>query len=245
MKEAGMFRAKFTVCWLAPMLVAAAILSTGCGASHPEQQQLQQFFRASGLRDDQTLANFAVVSFDPKTEGQVMGFTIVSVSETRAEPLKIKELSKAVEDAQAADKEFNDRKKEYQDSHVDSLKRVLAAETANKKLSGPDSAVQAQWTKWRDDSGESAKKVSEARSALSAARPVAELSLSTPNGPAPDLTAVDGQLQTKDVTVDATVKAPDGSTSHKNLVVNMQRAVIKTPKGDKSGKWIFTAVKPA
>ena len=54
-----MFRSKFMVCLLAPMLVAAAILSTGCGASHPEQQQLQQFFRASGLRDDQTLANFA------------------------------------------------------------------------------------------------------------------------------------------------------------------------------------------
>jgi hypothetical protein len=245
MKEAGMFRSKFMVCLLAPMLVAAAILSTGCGASHPEQQQLQQFFRASGLRDDQTLANFAVVSFDPKTEGQVMGFTIVSVSDTKAEPLKIKDLNKAVEDAQAADREFNDRKKEYQDSHVDALKRVLAAETANKKPSGPDAAVQAQWTKWRDDSGESSKKVSEARSALSAARPVAELSLSTPNGPAPDLTAVDGQLETKEVTLDATVKAPDGSTSHKNLIVTMQRAAIKTPKGDKSGKWIFTAVKPA
>jgi hypothetical protein len=240
-----MFRPKFMVCLLAPMLVAAAILGTGCGASHPEQQQLQQFFRASGLRDDQTLANFAVVGFDPKTEGQVTGFSIVSVSETKAEPLKIRELNKAVEDAQAADKEFNDRKKEYQDSHADSLKRVLAAETANKKVSGPDAAVQTQWTKWRDDSGESSKKVSEARSALSGARPIAELSQSTPNGPAPDLTAADGQLETKDVTVDATVKAPDGSTSHKNLVVTMQRAVIKTPKGDKAGKWIFTAVKPA
>ena len=30
----------------------------------------EQYFRASGLRDNQTLANFAVVSFDPKTEGR-------------------------------------------------------------------------------------------------------------------------------------------------------------------------------
>jgi hypothetical protein len=240
-----MFRPKFMVCLLAPMLVAAAILSTGCGASHPEQQQLQQFFRASGLRDDQTLSNFAVVSFDPKTEGQVTGFKIISVSDPKVEPLKIKALNKAVEDAQAADKEFNDRKKAYQDSHVEALKRVLAAETAKKKLSGADAAVQAEWTKWRDDSGDSAKKVSEARSQLSAARPIAELSLSTPNGPAPDLSGVDGQLETKEVTVDATVKAPDGSSSHKNLIVTMQRSVIKTDKGDKTGKWIFTAVKPA
>ena len=43
--------------------------------------------------------------------------------------------------------------------------------------------------------------------------------------------------------IDATVKAPDGSTSHKNLVVTMERAVTKNP--DKNGKWILTAIKPA
>ena len=197
------------------------------------------------MRDEQTLANFAVVTFDPKTDGQVTGFTIVNVSQPVVTPLKIKDLNKALEDAQAADKEFNDRKKAYQDSHVDALKRVLDAERTKKKLSGADAAVQAEWTKWRDESGASAKKVSEARSQLSAARPIAELSLSTPNGPTPDLTNVEGQMESKDVMVDATVKAPNGSTSKKQLVVTLQRAVIKTPQGDKNGKWIITAVKAA
>jgi len=240
-----MFRPRVRLYFLAPMLFMSAILTGACGASHPEQQPLQQFFRASGMRDDQTLANFAVVTFDPKTDGQVTGFTIVNVSQPVVTPLKIKDLNKAVEDAQAADKEFNDRKKAYQDSHVDALKRVLDAERTRKKLSGADASVQAEWTKWRDESGASSKKVSEARSQLSSARPIAELSISTPNGPTPDLTNVDGQMESKDVAIDATVKAPSASTSKKQLVVTLQRAVIKTPQGDKNGKWIITSVKPA
>jgi len=226
---------------VAPVLATVAVLTGACGASHPEQQQLQQFFRASGMRDDQTLANFAAVSFDPKTEGTVSKFTIVNVSEPRVEPMKFKELTKGLEDAQAADKEFSDRKKAYQDSHSDALKRVLAAEAAGKKATGPDAAVQAEWTKWRDDSNASMKKVSDARSAVNNARPIAEMSLGNPNGPTPDLTNAEGQIETKDVTIDATLKAPDGSVSQKTMVVTMQRAVTKNP--DKTGKWIFTAIK--
>src|SRR6186713_2616583 len=133
-----MFRPKMSVYLLAPVLFTVAVLAGACGASHPEQQQLQQFFRASGMRDDGTLANFAAVNFDPKTDGTVTAFTITNVSEVRVEPLRFKDLTKALEDAQAADKEFSDRKKAYQDSHADALKRVVAAEGANKKLSGAD-----------------------------------------------------------------------------------------------------------
>jgi len=225
------------------MFFAAAILAGACGASHPEQQQLQQFFRASGMRDDQTLANFAAVSFDPKTDGTVTAFTIKIVSEPRVEAMRFKDLTKAMEDAQAQDKEFSDKKKAYQDSHADALKRVVAAESANKKLSGPDAVVQSEWAKWRDDSNTSVKKVSDARAAIQNATPIAEMSLGTPTGPTPDLTAVEGQMESKDVTIDATVKAPDGSTSQKTLVVTMTRAVTKNP--DKNGKWIMTAIKPA
>jgi hypothetical protein len=238
-----MFRPRLTVFLLVPMLVATAVLSGACGASHPEQQQLQQFFRASGMRDEQTLANFAAVSFDPKTDGQVTAFTIESVSEPRVEPMKFADFSKALDDAQAADKEFSDRKKAYQDSHADALKRVLAAEATGKKAAGPDATVQTEWVKWRDDSNTSVKKVSDARSALQNATPIAEMSLSTPNGPTPDLAKTTGQMESKDVTIDATLKSADGSTAQKKLIVTMQRAVTTNP--NKTGKWIFTAIKPA
>src|SRR4051812_26046504 len=98
-----MFRPKVTTVYvLAPMFVAAAILTSAC-SSRPEEQQLRQFFRASGMNDQQTLANFSTTNFDPKVDGQVTGFKVVSVSEPKVEPLKIKELNKALEDAQAAD----------------------------------------------------------------------------------------------------------------------------------------------
>lgn len=239
-----MHRPKATAYLLAPTFVALAILASACGG-HPEQPQLQQFFRASSLSDSQTLSSFASVSFDPKTDGQVTGFTIVNVSEPRIEPLKIKELAKAVADARAAEQEFNDRKRAYQDAHPDALKRVLDAEAENKKVARADAPVQAEWTKWQEDTGAVSKKISEAQSQLSSARPLAELSLSIPNGPLPDLTKADGQMESKDVTIRATIKMPNGSTTEKNLVVTMQRAVIKATPADKTGRWIFTAVKPA
>jgi len=238
-----MFRPKMTVYLLAPLMFAAAGVTGACGASHPEQGLLQQFFRASSMRDDATLANFAAVSFDPKTDGTVAAFTITNVSDVKTEPMQFKTLQKALDDAQAADKDFSEKKKAYQDSHADALKRVVAAESANKKLSGADATVQTEWTKWREDSNASVKNVSNARAAMQNASPIAEMSLGNPNGPTPDLTAVEGQMESKDVTIDATVKAADGSTSHKNLVVTMQRAVTKNP--DKNGKWILTAIRPA
>jgi hypothetical protein len=239
-----MHRPKATAYLLAPMLVAFAILASACGG-HPEEPQLKQFFRASSLSDSQTLSSFAAVSFDPKTDGQVTGFTIVTVSEPRLEPLKIKELAKAVADARAAERVFNDRKREYQDAHPDALKRVLDAETANKKVSRADEAVQAEWNKWREETKAVSKKISEAQSQLSSARPLAELSLSTPNGPLPDLSQADGHMESKDVAITATIKMPNGSTTEKMLVVTMQRAVMNATPADKTGRWIFTAVKPA
>ena len=86
-----MFRPKVkSVYMLAPMFVAVAILASAC-SSAPEENLVRQFFRASGLRDNQTLANFAVVNFDAKTDGTVASFKIVSVSPERSEPLKVQE----------------------------------------------------------------------------------------------------------------------------------------------------------
>jgi hypothetical protein len=239
-----MVRPNATLHLLAPMLVAAAVLAGACGG-HPEEAQLQQFFRASSLGDNQSLASFAAVNFDPKTDGAVSSFTIVTVSEPRVEPLKIKDLAKALDDALAADKEFTDRKRTYQDAHIGAIDRILKTENTSKKPSGPDAAVQMEWTRWREETLASSKKVSDARSHLSNARSIPELSLSTPNSPAPDLSKADGQMESKDVAITATIRMRDGSTAQKNLVVTMQRALIKATPADKTGRWIFAAVKAA
>jgi hypothetical protein len=227
------------------MIVAVAALGA-CSSPHAQEENLvRQYFRASGLRDNQTLANFAAVSFDPKTEGTVTDFDVTAVSEERTEPLRVRELSKAYQEAESANKAFNEKKKVYQDANLDAIDRVLKAESAGRKLTGRDAQVQAEWTKWRDETSAEAKKLSAARGALSDARPIPELSLSTGGGEVPAVEELDGNMVSKDISVAATVRGPDGATSQKNYVITVQRAVVKSATGERAGKWIITGVKPA
>jgi hypothetical protein len=243
-----MLRPKTSVYLLASIALATAALSACSSANASEENLVRQFFRASGLRDNQTLSNFATVSFEPKTEGTVGtgDFEVTAVSPERTEPLRVIELSKAVTEAEAANKAFNDKKKTYQDANADAIDRVLKAESAGRKLTGRDAQVQAEWTKWRDESGAEAKKLSAARAALSDARPIAELSLMANSGaPTPTVEELNGTLVSKDITVKAQVKDAAGATSEKTLVMTVQRAVVKTDKGERTGKWIITGIKPA
>lgn len=242
-----MLRPKTSVYLLASMVLAVAALSA-CSSPHASEENLvRQFFRASGLRDTQTLSNFATVSFDPKEEGTVSDFEVAAVSEERTEPLRVIELNQALIEAEAANKAFNEKKKMYQDANAEAIERVLKAESAGRKLTGRDAQVQAEWTKWRDESSAEAKKVSAARMALSDARPIAELSLMPNSGaPTPTVEELDGTLVTKDISIRAQVRGPDGgATTEKNYVMTAQRAVVKGEKGERTGKWIITGLKPA
>ena len=240
-----MLRPKASVYLLVPMIVAVAALSACSSPNAQEENMVRQYFRASGLRDNQTLANFAVVSFDPKTEGVVTDFDVTAVSPERTEPLQIIALSKALDEAEASNKVFTERKKTYQDANLESIDRVLKAQSGGKKLTGKDGQIQAEWEKWQSETSAEAKKVSAARNALADARPIAELSLSSPNGDAPTTEQMDGNLVSKDISIAATVRGPDGATSQKNMVITVQRAVVKGPTAERNGKWIITAIKPA
>ncbi len=239
-----MFRPKASVYLLAPMVLVAL---SACSSQYASEENLaRQFFRASGLRDNQTLANFATVGFDPKTEGQVTDFEVTAVSPERTEPLRVIELSKALTEAEAANKAFNEKKKVYQDENMEAIDRVLKAESAGRKLTGRDAQVQSEWTKWRDETSAEAKKVSAARAALADARPIAELSLMPNAGAAtPAIEELDGTMVSKDITVAATVRGADGATSQKNYVLTAHRAVVKGASGERQGRWIITGIKPA
>ena len=241
-----MFRPKGRRFVLASIVLVAAAVSACSSQYASEENLVRQFFRASGLRDNMTLANFAVVSFDTKTEGTVSDFQVTSVSPERTEPIRVIELSKALTEAEAANKAFNEKKKVYQDANMEAIDRVLKAESAGRKLSGGDAKIQAEWTKWRDETGAEAKKVSAARTALSNARPIAELSLMPNAGSAaPPIEEMDGTMVTKDISVTATVRDASGATSQKNFVITAQRAVVKGPQGERQGRWVITGLKPA
>jgi hypothetical protein len=240
-----MFRPKASVYLLASMVIAIVAVG-GCSSPNAQEENLvRQYFRASSLRDNQTLANFAVVSFDPKSEGTVTDFDVTGVSPERTEPIQVIPLSKALTEAEAANKEFTERKKTYQDANMEAIDRVLKAQGSGRKLSGKDGQIQAEWEKWQAETSAEAKKVSAARTALADARPIAELSLTSGNGETPPIEQLDGNLVAKDINVAATVRGPDGATTQKNLIVTVTRAVVKGPTGDRNGKWIVTQVKAA
>lgn len=241
-----MYRPRSTsIAVFGPALLTLAVVAAGC-SSASEEPILRQYFRASQLRDNQTLANFSAVTFDPRTDGTVTSFSITNISEERRQPLMLKDLAKAEEAARMADEEFSKKKKAYQDAHLEAIERVLKAEGANSRVGGGDADVQAAWRKWREDTAISAKAVSDARSKLNSDRPVVELSVERIGDPV-DVSTVDGERISKDVTIDAQVRMPSGDTVQKQLVITMERAQLTIPGKTEplNGRWVITAIKGA
>jgi hypothetical protein len=226
---------------LLPLLLLAAACSSG-----PEQQLLQKYFQASRLRDNTTLANIATVSFSPTEQGAVQSFEIVNAGEEQRRPLKLRDLATAEEEARRADEDFNKKKKEYQDANRTAIERVLQAERKNASLRGADAEVQKSWAQWRDDTQHHAKRLADARRALTDERSLAEASVYDARNPV-DATKFDGELITKDLTVKATVRTPEGQVQDKNLHVRLSRTELKNgPEGRTvSGRWIITHISEA
>jgi hypothetical protein len=225
-------------------LSLAGLLTTfGAAAcsSAPEEAILQQFFRASRLNDGTSLAGFAVARFAPQTSGTITGFDIAGISEEQRAPLGVSAVAREHEAARDEDLEFTKRKDAYYVANTEAITRVLKAEGARAKVTGKDAEVQAAWSKLRDESAQFSKKVSQALQKLKAESAVVELSLDGPNRPA-DITKQDGEMVSKDVTITASVRMPDGTTADRTLVVTMRRAVLKG-EPELAGKWIITAIK--
>ncbi len=224
------------------LALASGLMATACSAPE-EQLTIRKYFDAARMRDNVTLNNIATVSFRPQEEGIVQSFRIVSVSSEERRPLRIKELNAAYEAAKKADEEFTNRKKEYQDKNLEAIDRVLRAERENRPLRGRDLEVQKEWTKWREETSEYAKKVSDARRAAADEAAVPELSVYDARNPV-RVADYDGDLLTKDVTIDAEVRTPDNQVVRKQLVVRMQRAELRAPGGEqRQGRWIITSIK--
>ena len=211
-----------------------------------EKKLLEDFFRASRVRDNVTLGNFATATFDPRTDGIVQSFDVVTISEEKIAPLPLKQYAKAVEDAKEADTAFSTEKRTYQNANIVAIDRVLKTVAAGKTVTAKDVAVRDAWEKWSADAIDHKKAVSVAQRRLSDARGLAELSLSRPNGATIDATQYDGQLVTKEITINATVRSAQGQTSTKPMKALLQRVVMKDEGGkDLKGRWIVTSVMAA
>jgi hypothetical protein len=225
---------------LAFVLAAATLI--GC-SSTPEQPILSQFFTASRLRDNTTLAGFAAVAFDPRTDGTVTTFTITNVTPEQRKPLALKALARAHDEARAQDAEFTKRKDVYQAENLDAIKRVIEARGTAKKLPPKDAEVQAAWSRYLEEGVAFSKKVGDAKRKLAAESVVVDMSINGGTTPI-DVTKYDGELVSKQVSISAPVRLPNGATAQKNLIITMQRAILKGEK-DLTGRWILTSIKDA
>ncbi len=242
-----MYRPKNLRFVIAPALILA-LVATACGGGE-EKTTLMKYFNASKMRDNLTLANIATVGFDPDTMGQVQTFSIVSQTPGVTTPLTLKQLQADLKAAQDAENEFSKQKKEYQDANAEAIDRILKAEGKSQTLRGKDADIQKTWSEWRDKTAEHALKVSETRQALNAARPVVEISVQDPRQPVL-VTDYEGELLTKELTIDAKVKQADGSTVQKQFVFTLQQATLNGVVGKDGapgslvGRWVITKYVP-
>lgn len=229
---------------LVPAFVCV-LVAVGC-STPPEQQLLQKYFQAARMRDNVTLGNIATVIMSADEDGIVQGFEILKAAPPEVTTLKLKELAAAEAEVRKAEEEFNKKKKEYQDANVKAIENVLKAERENKTLRGKDAEVQVEWTKWREETQEHAKKVADARQALAAERRLAEVSVFDARNPV-DVTQFDGELQRSDLIIKAKVKKGDAPAADQDLHVQLTKVDLKNgPEGKTvSGRWIVTHISPS
>jgi hypothetical protein len=209
----------------------------------PEQQMLNQFFRAARNRDNTTAALMSTVTLDPRQQGSIEDFSITAVGPEQRAPLPYKALVEAAEKARVEEQEFQRRKKEYSDANLKTIEEILKLESNPAvKWTPAQAKVKPEWDKWRADTAMYVKNLSATRAAVTAATAPAEASLTQPGQPKFDASAFEGELVNKDVSIKAQVKSPEGATTEKDLVVTMSKVVGTQAGAARDGKWIITKI---
>lgn len=229
-------------CAAALAAVSALVVTSACSSYSAEQQILRKYFQANQLRDQTTVGNVAIVEFDPATDGTVQGFQVTEVTPEKTTKLNIKQYAedfqKAKEDNEAFTKEVN----KYQKENAVEIDRVTKAAESKKPLRGKDAELHAAWTKWVAERVDHTSRLTDARRKLAGETRVAELSTFNALKPI-DITEYDGDLISKDATVQAKIKRPDGTLVDRTLIVTMEKAVLNGPAGERDGRWIITDIK--
>ena len=227
------------------LVIAPFALLAACSSAPPEQQTLNQFFRAARTRDNETLARMSAVEFNPREHGEVNNFEIASVSEERRTPLDFKPLIEAERKASADEMEFRKKRLEYESANRSALEAIAKMERDPKaKWTPAQQAMKTVWEKWRADASSMQKAAAAARASLAGATGPAEASLSQPGQPGLVPEKFQGELISKDVTVNAEVNH-NGQVSPKTLVITIQRVVGTMDGAQRQGRPIITRIQGA
>jgi len=224
------------------VVIGLVIVDIACSSAPPEQQLLINFFRASRVRDNTTLGNISAVSFNPRTEGTVEDFEIVSVSPEQRRPVQIRALMDEEAKAREDEAAFTKKQAEFQTANREAISRVAKAESARQPVRGADAEVLASITKWRTEQAQYSKRLSDVRTRLTRERNQAVSSLTPPGQQDVDVSNMDVELVTKEVTVNAQVRTPEGQTQPRTLVFTFQRALGSAGGQTRTGRWLITGL---
>ena len=215
---------------------------TACGGGGEEDQLVRAFFQASRFNDRSTVGNMSMVFFPPDEEGIASSPSIDSMQEEQRVPLRMQELGEALVDARQAEEDFREEKKMYQDENEETITRVIEAQRAEEDVAGADEEVQEMWGNLVEEERSYAQAVSDATVALNRAVQIANASVFDPSNPI-DVTAYDGDVITKDLTVTASIEK-DGSSSDRTMTLTLQQVEIRGGGSDElvASRWIITAL---
>ena len=231
---------KANISLLVVVVLASGGLLAACGSGGEEQSLISSFFRASRFNDRTTLGGISMVAFSPDADGTVGNFSIETISEEQRRPLRMRELTAALAQAQQDQRAFAAEMKTYQDENLDAIARVIEAERGEGNVRSRDQGVQEEWTRFRQGSQEQSRAVSAAENNLAEESAVAQVSAYDPNNPL-DVQALEGELLTKEVTISATVER-EGGEEDRTLVITLQRVELNAADGMVEGRWIITAI---
>ena len=230
---------------IALVLAPLSILAAACSSAPPERQFLNQFFRAARTRDNETLARMSAVQFTPREQGEVTSFEITNISEERRTPLTYKQLIAAHTRAADDETEFRQRRVEFESANRPALEVIAKMERdPTAKFSPTQQKLKMEWDQWRQDAQARQKATASAKAALNDAIGPAEASLSQPGQPAFAVDKFDGELVSKDVTVEAQVRQGDETTT-KTLVITLQRVEGTQDGAQRNGRTIIARIQGA
>ena len=227
------------------LAVSPLALLLACSSAPPERQFLNQFFRAARTRDNETAARMSAVAFRPAQEGEVTDFEITSVSEERRTPLDYKGLMSAQERANRELEEFRNNRLAFERPNRTALLEIAKLEKdPAAKLNPTQQKLKAEWDKWRQDGLSMEKAAAQAKATLTSAMGPAEASLAQPGQPAFAVDKFQGELISKDVTVNADVRK-DNQTTQKTLIITIQRVEGTQDGAQRTGRPIITRIQGA
>lgn len=227
------------------VLAPLSVLAAACSSAPPEQQILNQFFRAARTRDNETLARMSAVEFRPTVQGEVSNFEITNVGEEQRTPLTYGQLIAAQQRAAEEETEFRQRRVEFENANRPALEAIAKMERDPEAKFNPTQVkLKAEWDKWRQDAQARSKATAASKAAFNNAIGPAEASLAQPGQPPFAADKFEGELITKDITINAEVRK-DGQTTNKTLVVTIQRVVGTQDGTERDGRPIITRIQGA